>query len=67
MDDLGSIAGPDGQVVEVGVVVEQDGGDGLGLVLAGLSVGRLDLVAWLEAEDRGGLLVRQQDPGRRHE
>jgi hypothetical protein len=67
VDDLGAAAGPDSEVVEVGVVVEEDGGDGLGLVLAGLGVDRLDLVADLEGGDRDGLPVREQDPRRRRE
>jgi hypothetical protein len=67
VDDLGAVAGFHGQVVEVRVVVQEDGGDGLGLVFPRLGVGCLDLVADLEAGDRGGLPVRQQDPGRRRE
>jgi hypothetical protein len=63
VNDLGPAAGADGEVVGVGVVVEQDGGDGLGLVPAGLGVVGLDLVAGLEGGDRGGLAVGQQDLG----
>jgi hypothetical protein len=36
VDDLGAAGGFDGEVVEVGVVVDEDGGDGLGLVLPAL-------------------------------
>ena len=63
VDDLGAVAGLDGEVVEVGVVVDQDGGDGLGLVLAGLGVGGQDLVAGLEGGDRDGLAGGEQDQG----
>ena len=38
VDDLCPAAGPDGEIVQVGVLVEQDRGDGLGLVLAGPGV-----------------------------
>jgi hypothetical protein len=38
VDDLGAARGFDGQVVQVGVVVDQDRGDLLGLVLAGPGV-----------------------------
>jgi hypothetical protein len=42
---------PDGQVVQVVVVVHREGGDGLGLGLARLDVGGQDLVARLEVGD----------------
>jgi hypothetical protein len=63
VDDLGAALDLDGQVVEIGVVVDFDGGDGLWLVLAGLGVGGEDLVARLEGGDRGGLAAGEQDPG----
>ena len=59
MYDLGAVTGFDGEVVQVGVVVDFDCGDGLGLVLAGLGVGGEDLVARLEGGDRGGLAAGQ--------
>ena len=61
VDDLGAGSGLDGEVVEVGVVVDQDGGDGLGLVLAGLGVGGQDLVSRLELADRDRLARGEQD------
>jgi len=63
VDDLGPAARFDGEVVQVGVVVNLDGADRLGLVLAGLGVGGQDLVAGLEGGDRGGLAAGQQDAG----
>ena len=45
------MAGLDGEVVEVGVVVDLDGGDGLGLVPAGFGVVGGDLVAGFEGAD----------------
>lgn len=48
VDHRGAIPGLDAQVVQVGVVVDEDGGDGLGLGLACLDIGGEDLVAGLE-------------------
>src|SRR5690348_12232943 len=55
VDDLGASLCLDGEVVEVGVVVDQDGGDGLRAGLCGLRVSGEDLVAGLELADRDGL------------
>jgi len=60
-DDGDAIAGLDGEVVEIGVVMAQDDGDGLRLVLSGLGVVRLNSVAKVEGGDLGGLPVREQD------
>ena len=51
VDDLGAVTGLDLQVVQVGVVMDQDSGGRLGLVLAGLGIGRLDLVANLQRRE----------------
>jgi hypothetical protein len=48
VDDLGAAAGLDGEVVQVGVVADHDGGNRLGLVLAGLGAGGEDLVAGVQ-------------------
>ena len=61
VDDLGAGAGLDGEVVQVGVVVDQDSGDGLGLVLAGPGVSGEDLVSRLELADRDRLARGEQD------
>jgi hypothetical protein len=61
VDDGGAAGGLDGQVIEVGVVVDQDGGDRLGLGLAGLGAGGQDLVAGLELADRDGGTGCEQD------
>ena len=45
LDDRGAVPGLDSEVVEVGVVADQDGGDRLGLGPAGLGVGGQDLLA----------------------
>jgi hypothetical protein len=55
--------GPDGDVVAVGVVVDEDGGDRLGLGFAGAGVGSEDLVAGFEAGDGDGYPAGEQDFG----
>ena len=59
----GCRGGLDLEVVEVGVVVDLDGGDGLEGGLAGGGAGGQNLVAGLEARDRDGPAVREQDIG----
>jgi len=51
INDCGAVVLLDFQVVEIGVAVDDDSGDGLRLGLAGPSAGRQDLVAHLEASD----------------
>jgi hypothetical protein len=63
VDDLDAIGGLDAQIVQVGVVVDLNVGDGLSLGLAGGGVGGKDLVAGLEAGDEGGLAVGQENSG----
>jgi hypothetical protein len=48
IDDHGPAVSADLEVVEVGVVVDQDRGDGLSLDLAGRGASGQDLLAWLE-------------------
>jgi len=55
VDDLDAVGGLDVEVIQVGVVVDHDRGDGFWLVLAGGCARRLDFVAGLEGGDRGGL------------
>jgi hypothetical protein len=62
VDDLRPADRLDGEVVQVGVVVDQDG-DGLGLGLACLDIGGQDVVAWLELADRDGGTGGEQDRG----
>jgi hypothetical protein len=63
VDDLGAVGGPDVEVIEVGVVVDEDGGDGLGAGLAGGRASGQDLVAGLEAGDGHRLAGGQEDLG----
>ena len=51
VDDRGAVACLDRQVIEARVVVDEDGGDCLGLGLACLDVGGQDFVAGLEGGD----------------
>ena len=67
VDDLGAVAGLDGEVVQVGVAVNQDRGGRLGLVLAGPGVGCLDLLPGPEGRDRRRLARGEQDQGPRRE
>jgi len=53
--------------MQVGVVVDEDAGDGLGLVLAALGVAGQNRVARLELADRDGLAAGEQDEGPRGE
>ena len=63
VDDLDAVRGFDVEVVEVGVVVDLDGGDGFRAGLAGGRVRRFDFVAGFEAGDGGGLAAGEQDRG----
>ena len=60
MNDGGAVSGLDGQVIQVGVVVEQDGSYRLGLGIAGLGVGGQYLCAGFELADRDGCAAREQ-------
>lgn len=61
VDHRSAVPGPDFQVVEVGVVVDQDGGDGLGPCLPGLRIRGQDLVAGSEQADRDRSSASQED------
>lgn len=61
VDDRGLVLGPDFQVVPVGVMVDQDGGDGLGPCLPGLRIRGQDLVAGSEQADRDRSSASQED------
>jgi hypothetical protein len=50
-DDGGAVRGLDGEVIAVGVVVDQDGGDRLRGGFAGLGAGGQDLIAGLQLAD----------------
>ena len=63
VDDLDAVGGLDVEAVEVGVVVDFDGGDRFWAGLAGCGVGGLDLVARLAGGDGGGLPAQEQDRG----
>ena len=63
MDSLGAAAGVDGEVVEVMVVVHEDGGDRFNLVATGGGVISEDLVAGFEAGDGDGLAAGEQNTG----
>jgi hypothetical protein len=67
LDDRHPAVDADGQVIQVGIVLEDDGLDGLCLGLAGLDVGGLDLVAGFELADGDGGTGGEQDPGGRGE
>jgi hypothetical protein len=63
VNDRGATAGPDRQVVQVGVVMNQDGGDRLGLGFAGLGIGGKDLNAGFELADGDDGTGGEQDLG----
>src|SRR5437763_111800 len=64
VDDSRGTAGTYPQVVQVGVVVDQDGGDRFGLVLTCLGVGGEDLFALGQLADRDQRAGCGQDLGR---
>ena len=59
----GLVADLDGEVIQVGVVVDHDCGDGFGLGFSGLGVGGQDLVARRQAGDGDGGAGGEQDLG----
>jgi hypothetical protein len=59
---VGAVADLDGEVVEVGIVVGQDGGNALGLVLAGPGVRGYDLVPGLYRADDLSKSLAARDP-----
>src|SRR6202522_1069935 len=63
VDACAAAAGLDGEVVQVGVVGDQDRGDRLGAGPAGFGVGGEDLVAGFEVGDWDGLAVGEQHRG----
>ena len=63
VDDGGAAAGADFEVVQVVVVVDEHGGDGLGFVLSGPGVGGQDFLPGLQGADGLFLAVREQHLG----
>ena len=61
MDDRSSVRDPHEQVIAVGVVVDEDSGDRLGLSSAGAGFGGQDLVTGFEAGDGDGDPAGEQD------
>jgi len=62
-DDRGAVRCPDLQVIQVGVVVDEHGGDGLAGGLAGLDVGGEDFLPLVQLADRDQGAGCGEDPG----